>query len=293
MLFGRPTIALLLCGLAICAGPAGAQEPPAPMSVWYLGHCGFAIRVGTRLLVFDYLSERGTPAQDPGNPEAQRLAPPPRGDPPANPAAPDLPGLKDGVIDSGDLAGLDVHVFVTHPHADHYDPVILGWEKETENIHYYFGWKAGENPQHHYLVGPRATVDVDGLEIYTINSHHSGVPEVAFLVHVDGRWIYHNGDYRQDYLRDFEYLETLTDHMGLVFHVGLTDEQLQYTHQAFYLVDHFRPDAFFPMHFGGDENKEAEFARVMAARGYETFIPVPLRRGDSWKLPETDLHPRE
>ncbi|MGW8266110.1 MAG: MBL fold metallo-hydrolase [Longimicrobiales bacterium] len=239
------------------------QLPTLPvLTVWYLGHCGFAIQSGTRLLVFDYLSERGTPALNTG-----------------------ADGLEDGTLDATDLQQFDaVYVFVTHPHTDHYDPAVLGWEEEAGNVHYFFGWQAGENPRHHYLVGPRATAEVDGVEIYTINSHHSGVPEVAFLVHLDGRWIYHNGDYRQDYMADFQYLRTLTDHMDLVFHVGLTDEGWQYTHQGYSLMEHFHPDAFFPMHFGGEEEQGAEFARVMAERRYDSFIPVPRRRGDSWRI---------
>jgi len=227
--------------------------------VWYLGHCGFAVRVGAKLLVFDYLAERGTPSADP-----------------------DAGGLSDGTIEPADLEGLEVFVFTTHSHGDHYDPVILGWEEEVDDIHYFFGWEAGENPTHHYLVGPRATAEVGGIQIYTINSHHSGVPEVAFLVHVDGRWIYHNGDYRQEYIPDFEYLSTLTDLLDLVFHAGLTNEEWQYTHQALYLLEHFTPGAFFPIHNGGNEEEGAVFSRAMADRGFDTLIPVPRRRGDRW-----------
>jgi L-ascorbate metabolism protein UlaG (beta-lactamase superfamily) len=232
------------------------------LTVWYLGHCGFAVQSGNRLLVFDYLSERGTPALETG-----------------------AGGLQDGTIDATDLQQFEaVYVFVTHSHSDHYDPAILGWEEEAERVHYFFGWQAGENPAHHYLVGPRATAQVDGMEVYTINSHHSDVPEVAFLVHLDGRWIYHNGDYQQDYIADFEYLGTLTDHMDLVFHAGLTNEEWQYTHQGYYLMEHFHPDAFFPMHFGGTEEEMEDFPGVMAERGYDTFIPLPRRRGDSWRI---------
>lgn len=53
---------------------------------------------------------------------------------------------------------------------------------------------AGDDSSHHYLVGPRAELKSGGLEIATINSHHSGVPEVAWLVKVDGIVLYHNGD---------------------------------------------------------------------------------------------------
>jgi L-ascorbate metabolism protein UlaG (beta-lactamase superfamily) len=259
----RLTGALVLSSsLSFADIPAvAAQNPPPPVEVWYMGHCGFAVRVGEKLLVFDYLSERGTRAEDLSG-----------------------GGFADGAIDPADLAGLDVYVFVTHSHSDHYDPAILAWADHTENIQYFFGWEAGDDPEHHYLVGPRATAEVDGLQAYTINSHHSGVPEVAYLVQVEGRWIYHNGDYRQDYLSDFPYLRTLTDHMDVAFTAGLHDERWQYTHQAHYLMEHFQPCALFPMHHGDQEEEGEAFARVMAERGYSTFIPVPLRRGDHWVI---------
>lgn len=240
---------------------AGAPAQASGLEIWYLGHCGFAVRSGRKLLVFDYLPERGTPSVDP-----------------------EAPGLADGIIDPADLEGLDVYVFTTHSHSDHFDPVILEWEEEVDGIQYFFGWEAGENPAHHYLVGPRATQEVDGMEIYTINSHHSGVPEVAYLIHLDGRWVYHNGDYRQDYIPDFQYLATLTDHMDLVFHAGLVNPEWQYTQQGLYLLEHFSPDLFFPIHNGGNEEEGEAFAADVSARGFETEVPVPRRRGDRWVL---------
>ncbi len=259
--------------LALSANPGvaaseGAGETSGPLTIWYLGHCGYAVRVADKLLIFDYVSDRGTPA-----------------------AHPESGGLDDGIIEPADLDGLDVYVFVTHSHTDHYDSTIVEWEEKVESIQYFFGWEAGTNPRHHYMVGPRASTKLPGLEVYTINSHHSGVPEVAYLVQVDGHWLYHNGDYRQDYRRDFEYLETLTDHMDLVFHVGLTDEAWQYTLQGYYLMDHFSPDAFFPMHFGGNEEEMAPFPSVMDERGYHTFIPLPRRRGDRWEIESGPSHP--
>jgi len=36
---------------------------------------------------------------------------------------------------------------------------------------------------------------IRGVEAYTINDHHDGVPEVAYLVETDGVVMYHSGDY--------------------------------------------------------------------------------------------------
>ena len=61
--------------LALLAGLAGepamsanlalaGRDAASTLKVWYLGHCGFAVSTGTKLLVFDYLSPRGSPAAD-------------------------------------------------------------------------------------------------------------------------------------------------------------------------------------------------------------------------------------
>jgi L-ascorbate metabolism protein UlaG (beta-lactamase superfamily) len=239
--------------------PNGDRQ--SPLTVWYLGHSGFAVQAGNKLLIFDYQAEYGTPAGDSG-----------------------AGGLDDGIIEPADLEGLEVYVFASHSHGDHYDPANLEWAAEVDDITYIYGWDADHGPAHHYLVGPRATAEIGGLQIYTINSHHSGVPEVAFLVQVDGRWIYHNGDYRQDYIPDFEYLATFTDHIELVFHAGAHDLEFQGGLQAQYILEHFNPGAFFPMHYGDEEEEGADFARIWAERGVETFLPVPRARGDRWEF---------
>jgi len=60
--------------------PPSQSASPSPLTVWYLGHCGFAVQVGEKLLVFDYLSDMGTPSRDP-----------------------DAGGLADGVIEPADF----------------------------------------------------------------------------------------------------------------------------------------------------------------------------------------------
>jgi hypothetical protein len=79
---------------------------------------------------------------------------------------------------------------------------------------------------------------------------------------------------------------TITDQIDLVFHVGLTDDQWQYTHQAQYLLEHFSPQVFLPMHYRNDEGEGDAFAADVVARGFETRVLVPRRRGDHWEFEE-------
>ena len=182
----------LLTGLVVLAlpgalwtSPTKAAAPrveqalkPGEAIVWYLGHCGYAVKTATKFLVFDYSRH------------LQR-----RGEPPMQP--PPHPTLANGWIDPEEIKGLDVVVFVTHSHADHYDEVVRSWARTVGKIQYVLGWDAGAGPgpSVHSLKGSRAELRLDGLDIYTVFSHHDDVDESAFLVKVDGLAIYHNGDY--------------------------------------------------------------------------------------------------
>jgi L-ascorbate metabolism protein UlaG (beta-lactamase superfamily) len=246
---------------------ARGQERPSGISpgdatIWYLGHCGFAVRTARHLLVFDYQERRDGP-----QPRAR-----------TGPA-----GLDYGRVAPAELAGDRVRVFVSHSHEDHFDPVIFGWRKAVADIAYYFGWKASEDPENHYLVGPRATYAGDGLEVLTINSHHSGVPEVAFLVKVDGLAIYHNGDYRMDYRADFPYLQKHAPRFDLAFVLGVSDESIQYGQQNRDLFERFKPGAVFPMHAEAGARMYHEFADAFRARIPGFQVMVPERLGDRFE----------
>lgn len=271
-------VALALVAVA-AASPAGsavagaaADPPPAPHNlqsgeaqVWYLGHCGFAVRTARHLLIFDY--------------QERRDGPQPR-------IRPAVACLDSGWIDPTGIARDRVRVFVSHSHTDHFDPVILAWEQAVPDIAYFFGWKAADDSAHHCLVGPRATYAGDGLEIVTINSDHAGVPEVAFLVKVDGLVIYHNGDYRMDYKADFPYLQEHADRIDLVFVLGVSEESDLYALQSRDLIARFRPGAVFPMHAEADSPMYREFAAAFGARFPDLPVMVPQKLGDRFEYRE-------
>jgi L-ascorbate metabolism protein UlaG (beta-lactamase superfamily) len=203
-------------------------------AVWFLGHCGFAVRTQSHFLIFDYVEKSLEDVYD----------------------RPDHPSLAAGYIDPDEIARYAVLVFVTHGHIDHYDPVILEWEEKIPDIRYFFGWQASDNPDHHYLTGPRAEWLSDDLEIHTVNSHHSGVPEVGYLVAVDGLVIYHNGDCRGDHESDMPYLKSKTGTVDIAFVPPVWEEKWEYHHLNVELIGRLRPNALLPMHVRrGDEDK--------------------------------------
>ncbi|MFX0145372.1 MAG: MBL fold metallo-hydrolase [Candidatus Hodarchaeota archaeon] len=228
--------------------------------IWSLGGNGWALVLGNRLLIFDYVE-----STDP-NP----------------PAADEARNLQRGYINTEEIKDYEVYVFVTHSHQDHYDPVIFEWQEDVDTIRYIFGWQAGHNPDHHYLIGPRAHGEIGSLKVYTINSHHAGVPEVAYLVQINGTAIYHNGDYMSSYVEDFEYLKSISDHIVIAFVIGWPYIDHQQFQQALLLSDLFSPDHLFAICREGDEEKCRQFKDLLIQYGIDANIEYPDRRGDEF-----------
>ncbi|MFC2078426.1 MBL fold metallo-hydrolase [Candidatus Bipolaricaulota bacterium] len=254
-------ILVSMLALAVAVSPSAAANSGSsndlPVEVRYLGANGWAVTVGQRILIFDYQDET-----DP--------SPPPHSE----------RNLAHGYVDPEELTGYDVYVFVTHPHFDHYDPVINGWSRRIDNITYIFGWEAGTNPEHYYLDELREQVTVEGVEIYTIYSHHSGVPEVAYLVRVDDFVIFHNGDYLADYENDFPYLRAISDRIDVAFVIGHPDDGHQYFQQTLLMDQLFDIAHLFPMYREGEAIRCHEFAGLLAEHGVNTPVIVVERRGD-------------
>jgi L-ascorbate metabolism protein UlaG (beta-lactamase superfamily) len=255
---------------AVGAGSSSSPQSlkPGEATVWYLGHCGYAVKTRSKLLVFDYVKK----------------------DLSAGGSAIPLPAgatLADGWINPQEIKDLDVVVFVSHSHGDHYDEVIRTWEKTVRNIRYVFGWDAGAGPNVHSLAGPRASAAFAGLEIATVNSHHSGVPESSFLVKVDGLTIVHNGDYvgrmgdfetsPSNVPADMEYLKTKFGTVDLLFlDAFVADYQLQ-------ILQSLKPNVLFPMHYGGREAKYREFAEDLKQAGSAIPVICPNKPGDRFE----------
>jgi L-ascorbate metabolism protein UlaG (beta-lactamase superfamily) len=211
---------------------AARESAYGKVLVRFLGHCGFVIETSDHFLIFDYVEKMLEGSY--GRPES--------------------PSLEAGYIVPAEIRDRKVRVFVTHGHGDHFDPVIFGWEETIPDIQYFFGWKASEEPRHLCLVGPRAEWTEDGLEIFTVNSLHSGVPEVGYLVKVDGLGIYFNGDYQGKFEEDFPFLKTKADRIDLAFLPPLWEEKWAYGRMNSELIRLFQPRAVFPMHVrAGDE----------------------------------------
>ena len=217
--------------------------------VWALGHCAFAVKTRTRLLIFDYITGRGP--------------------------KPEQPSLANGFVNPEEIKDQNVYVFVSHAHPDHFDRVILSWRSIVKNITYVFGWRADLGQATIELPRSRAARTLGGVEIFTVNEEHDDVPEVAYLGKTDGVSIVHMGDYIRPidtYQADMDYLLGKAGRIDIGF---------------FSRVFHAKslaPRVAWPMHAWDREYVYDVFAREAAAEKLPARVIRPENKGDRFTL---------
>jgi ankyrin repeat protein/L-ascorbate metabolism protein UlaG (beta-lactamase superfamily) len=240
-------------------------------ALWYLGHCGWGIKTSNRFLIFDYWKNAEPPA---------------------------TPCLVNGHIDPSEIGDLDVFVFVTHEHGDHFDPAIFEWVDAFDDITFVFGFRPELVPPYreegypgpaYEYVGPREHTTIGGMDIRTIAANDAGV---GFLVEVDGLVVYHAGDHagwadgeRDGYLAEIDYLDPYVDTLDLAFlnvtgcHAHDPERLLE---GNLYCVDKLAPTVMIPTHAGDREYVYPEAAEELASHGAATIVRYPENPGDSF-----------
>jgi len=216
--------------------------------VWSLGHCGFAVKTRTHLLIFDYL-DRGT--------------------------QPERPSLANGFVNPKEIKDQNIVVFVSHDHPDHFDREILSWRSAVKNITYVFGWRVDLGDRTIELPAPRAAKTLGGVEIYTINDEHDDVPEVSYLVKVDGLSLFHSGDYIRPldtYQADMDYLLAKAGRIDIAFVSRL------------FHAKSLAPRVVFPIHAWDREYMYGAFAREATQEKLPSRVICPENRGDRFAL---------
>jgi L-ascorbate metabolism protein UlaG (beta-lactamase superfamily) len=250
--------------LAVCENDASAQKKAlseGEARLWYLGHSGYAIQTRNNLLVFDYF--------------------------PAG-REPDEPALCNGYIDPQEIAGMNVTVFVSHEHRDHFDPEIFTWADTVPAIRYVMGCSA-ETEVSYDLMDPRQVKKFDGVEVRTIESNDSGL---GFLVEVDGLTIYHAGDHanRQrdfsgPYCAEIDWLAETGGRPDIalmpVSGCGFGDQEAVRL-GVNYALDKLQPRVFIPLHSLNAEYRYEEFIG-RCRNGFPGIRMVaPTHRGDHY-----------
>jgi L-ascorbate metabolism protein UlaG (beta-lactamase superfamily) len=194
-------------------------------AIWHLGHSAWAVKTKGHFLIFDYAYR--TEKQD--------------------------KGLSDGYINTDEIANENVYIFSSHRHSDHFAPYVLEWQEIIKNIKYIFGWKARQDDTHIRALHNKHLM-IDDIEIWTLKSSDDGV---AFLISVDGLYIYHGGDHayweepKNIYTDEIDYIAQFSRNVDIAFmpvvqYSGNRPENL--TEGAAYTMTKLNPKVMFPMH---------------------------------------------
>jgi L-ascorbate metabolism protein UlaG (beta-lactamase superfamily) len=137
------------------------------MKIWYLYNSSFAVKINNKLLIFDYYN---------------------------NLPYDTVESLNGGVIRPEDLKDLDVYVFVTHRHHDHYNKVIYTWQEENiaHKITYILSHDIEDVTCNNvHFLEPHQDCMIDDLRILTLKSNDEGI---SFYIQVDEVNLFHSGD---------------------------------------------------------------------------------------------------
>lgn len=236
--------------------------------VWYLNHSGYAVKTKNNLLIFDYWSRD---------------------------AHPDLTSINNGNINPDEIKDLNVTVFASHSHRDHYSAEILEWKDKIKNINYVIGFEPVIDVDYTYIPF-KETKKVGDVEITAIKSNDGGE---AFAVQVDGVKIYHAGDHSNiitelspDFAADMDFIAEKYGSIDLVF-LPVTGCRFQnkegLKNGNIASIKKLNPKKVFPMHGSNREWSYNEFVLEMQDYFNEDIFFVPWNRGDRVFISNKDL----
>ena len=177
------------------------------------------------------------------------------------------------------LGDKPVYVFSSHSHPDHYNPVILEWQKEKQNIRYIFSKdiEVSHLNNNITMISPYEETQLNDLNIKTFGSTDLGV---SFLVECEGVRIFHAGDLNWWYwwgdteegiaqaTADFkaEIAKIQGEQIDLAFFP--VDPRLEHNYGlgAEYFIQEIKPSFLIPMHFWDNQEAISKFAGEMLER---------------------------
>lgn len=235
-----------------------------PVKVWFLHHSSFAVQIEKCFLIFDYYNNQPLPG---------------------------LSGLVGGVVDPVALKGMDVYVFSSHRHHDHYDPLVLKWREQIPGITYIFSSDVpAKIASDIHFLHPNMDTRIKDLHIRTLRSNDEGI---AFHVEVEGVNLFHSGDLNwwrwegesDEWIAGME--KTYFDEMAQLKHLPVdiafipVDPRLEknYALSVDYYAKKIHPESIiFPMHF----NESWHYGDWLQRDGYveEMQVQIIHNRGE-------------
>jgi L-ascorbate metabolism protein UlaG (beta-lactamase superfamily) len=246
-----------------------AMEDRLGAEVVYLFNSGFTVKRGGRIMIFDYCNF---------TPFNRRK------------------GLDDGAVNPRELRDLDVTVFASHAHMDHFTPAVLKWGRDIPKLRYVLSYdiNAGKTPNV-TTAYPDAVIDAGDIRVRTLKSTDEGV---AFIVEADGLKIYHAGDLNwwhwegepegENQAMAEAYKGEINKIKGETFDIAFVPVDPRLENEYLWGLDYFMKNCgakvIFPMHF---RNACSIFDRLLAdpaAEGYRDRVVKITRRGERFEV---------
>lgn len=130
-------------------------------TILHLGHSANLIKIGGRVLIFDY------PYGSEANSEWVYY------------------------LDPNQLKNEKVYVFVSHGHGDHFNSKIFSWKDQIPHIKFILSSDFRRHPEDAILISPGQVIKVDDFQVRAYPSTDAGV---AYSVYLDNKHIYFAGD---------------------------------------------------------------------------------------------------
>lgn len=243
------------------------------MRIYYLYNSGFALFHADTAVIFDYY--RDAPG---GNKQ----------------------GLSGGFVTREEIAGYKyVYVFCSHAHFDHFNPVVLDWQKGREGVRYIFsddikGQLKGRNDIQDVTFLRKWQDYSDGrIQVKAYGSTDEGV---SFYVGMAGFSIFHAGDLncwhwpeestQEDSLQAIAFFEREMEPIirevqtpDIAFFPVDPRMAADYDRGALYFARTIRPKLFVPMHFRGSVSAPSAFAKKLDVPGVRVW--AVQQRGES------------
>jgi L-ascorbate metabolism protein UlaG (beta-lactamase superfamily) len=251
------------------AGYLGQECPLAkPLAageaeIFFLGHSGWAIKTQNHFLIFDYFSDART-------------------------RKPDDTCLASGFIVPADLKDLDVTVFSSHAHPDHFDRSIFDWQAQIPGVQYVLCFNPpGIEADRYTYIPVNGEAEVDNMKIYVNKSTDLGG---GFLVEVDGLVIFHMGDHSNgddklmpEYCHEIDLVAEKNASIDILFSpirgcsLGTPS---QVSAGIDYAIEKLHPELFIPMHSGGHTFEYKKFTETAKAKHPGQQMDYVINRGD-------------
>jgi L-ascorbate metabolism protein UlaG (beta-lactamase superfamily) len=229
------------------------------MKITFIDHSGFLVELEESVLLFDYYKGE----------------------------IPDVPGKK-------------WYIFASHFHEDHFNPEIFKLREKYEHVNYILSkdikkYRKRKLVEPYELVTWNESYDIEGVQVETLKSTDEGC---AFLVHAEGKDIYHAGDLNWWHWigepdADNDAMKVgFTEQIDMLFHKNIDlafmlldpRQEEAYDWGMNYFMEHTKAKMVIPMHMWGEYHWCQKYLQTKKGQEYKDRFQKITKKGDTFFL---------